>query len=200
MEKNTHILTRSIEGLRQTEGPDIWSSIVVELTSREENKEVLSQSVQSLAQHQAPDVWMEVSSGLSAKSGKRWKYYAAAASLVLIGLVSVLLVPKQAEEITYSTEQVDFFEVGQRVTGYNGADDVLLSYIKENCVRLAATCQDPEFKSLLEMYMELDVRKEELNKALQLAPDQTKVMKYLIKVEKNQTEIGKDMLKKMKSI
>ncbi len=202
VEKNEKILKESIEGLKQSEGPNIWLQIAAELDSEEEqNQEILVKSIQSLSQQEAPDVWLNVSSKLESKSANQWKYLAIAASISLVVLVSYFILPhRSAEEITYSTEQVEFFGVGQYVAEDINTDDILLTYIKENCVRLATTCQDPEFKALLESYMELDATKDELNKALEKAPDQSKVMKYLIKVEKNQTEIGKDMLKKMKSI
>lgn len=202
MEENRNILNQSIRQLKQVEGPDVWVAISAELDKQEEqNRDRLSRSIQLLPVKEAPQVWSVVANNLDDRSISPWKYLAIAASVSLLALITYLVVPKtSAEEVTYSTEQVAFFEVGQQISETNDADDLLLSYIKENCVQLATTCQDPEFKELLEAYMELSDTKEALNEALEVAPDQTQVMKYLIRVEKNQTQIGKDMLKKMKSI
>ena len=117
-------------------------------------------------------------------------------------MISYVLIPNQSsEQISYSTEQLEFFDVNENLNTISSSpDDLLLTYVKENCTRLAATCQDPEFKELLEAYMELNETKKELNQTLKNSNDQAQVMKYLIKVEKSQTEIGKNMLKKMKSI
>ncbi|MEM6736794.1 MAG: hypothetical protein AAGC64_09545 [Bacteroidota bacterium] len=203
MEKNKEILKESIDGLRQSEGPNIWSLIARELDSQEEqNKDTLARSIEFLPEYEAPNVWLGVSSKLKAKSANRWKYLAMAASVSLVAVFSYLFLSNQpSEKLSYSTEQVEFFEGGQQVSIISDdAEDLLLGYIKENCTRLAATCQDPEFKELLEVYIELDETKKELNQALEKSIDQAQVMKYLIKVEKHQTRIGKDMLKKMKSI
>ncbi|NQZ78536.1 MAG: hypothetical protein HRT61_20850 [Ekhidna sp.] len=203
MDKNEAILKQSIQGLKQSEAPDIWSSIETELNSQEEaNKEVLLKAINALGSHEAPDVWTGVSEELQTKSQNTWKYLAIAASVSLVAVLSLLFLPNQSSEtLSYSSEQVEFFDVNQPLPTINShADDMLLTYIKENCTRLAATCQDPEFKELLEAYMELDETKQELKQTLEQANDPTQIMKYLIKVEKSQTELGKDMLQKMKSI
>lgn len=203
MEKNKEVLRESIDGLRQSEGPNIWSLISAELDNQEErNKDLLARSIEFLPEYKAPNVWSGVSSKLEAKSASRWKHLAIAASVSLVAVFSYLFLANQrSEKLSYSIEQVEFFEGGQQVSLINDdAEDLLLGYIKENCTRLAATCQDPEFKELLEAYIELDETKKELNQALEKSIDQAQVMKYLIKVEKHQTRIGKDMLKKMKSI
>ncbi|GAB4249641.1 MAG: hypothetical protein Tsb0034_29000 [Ekhidna sp.] len=203
MEQNDRVLKDSIKGLRQAEAPNIWSSIAAGLDDQnEQNREVLGRSIEALPQHDAPDVWAGVAREMGAKREGVWKYLAIAASISLVAVVSFLFLSNPpSERVSYSTEQVDFFDVNQSLPSITSdADDMLLTYIKENCTRLATTCQDPEFKELLEAYMELDETKKELNQALKKTTDQAQVMKYLIKVEKSQTELGKDMLKKMRSI
>lgn len=203
MDKNEKILKDSIDGLKQSTAPDIWPFLVSELDSaNEQNKEVLSKSIESLPQHNAPDIWLGVSSGVETKSKNWWKYLGIAASVSLVIMITYLFSLNQTtEKLTYSTEQVESFNTSQDFSNINtDVDDLLLRYIKENCTRLTSTCQDPEFKELLDAYMELDKTKKELNQTLKKSNDKAQVMKYLIKVEKSQTEIGKDMLKKMKSI
>ena len=205
MEENRQKLKQSIEGLEQLKAPDIWSSIESELdASPEQNSASLKDAIKSLKDHEAPDVWIEVSSSLEEKKNFTWRYLSVAASISLLAVLAYLILPnpnRSNESIIYSTEELEVFQVEQDITPINSsADDMLLAYIKENCTRLAATCQDPEFKELLEIYTELNKTKEELNRALMVTTNRTQLMKYLIKVEKNQTEIGKDMLKKIKSI
>ena len=210
MEEHQEHYEKSIAGLKQTKAPDIWQSIREELDSQEEgNKVQLDQSVQQLRDQVAPDVWSSVAENLeqqkTASKGKSWQYWSIAASVALV-LLSVVYwnsldAGSATEELAYSTEEINFFEVEiEPVSAAPDADDLLLTYIRENCTRLLVTCQDPEFKALLEAYMELDQTKDQLNEQLQQAENAPRMMKYLIKVEKDQAEIGRDMLKKLKSI
>ena len=84
-------------------------------------------------------------------------------------------------------------------TSQSGDDD-LLNYINKNCKQLALTCQDPGFKSLLDNYIELSEAKAELEKQLLAQIGQGQKMKYLVRIEKQQTAVGKEMLKKLQSI
>ena len=186
------------------EAPDIWPRIRAELDSEgEENVGQLRKAIGALKEQEAPDIWMKVSEGLETKKS-RWRYWYMAASVSLLMVAGYWFFDGSdipSEQLTYTTEEVTFFDVGIKApVEVAEADDVLLTYVKENCTRLIATCQDPEFKALLEAYMELDDTKEKLNRQMHQADKYPRMMKYLIKVEKDQAEIGKDMLKKLKSI
>ncbi len=205
MEKNKRQLQKQINELQNVEAPDIWSGIQTELNSEgEQNKTFLTQSIGHLRTHEAPDVWLQVRTGLDMKRPQTvlWQRLALAASVSLLAVCAYLLgLSKPNETISYSSEIVEGFEVGYALPEISSnADDLILKYIQENCTRLAITCQDPEFKALLEAYMELHKTKETLNQSILENTQQPQLMKYLIRVEKNQNELGKDMLKKLKEI
>jgi len=197
---------KSVDGLRKVEAPDIWSSIQSELDGqKEENRENLLNAIESLPVHEAPDIWLPITSQISIKKSPIWKNLsiAAAVSILLVSFGYLVWVNDSApkEKLTYSTEEVEFFEASiDPDFSELDADNMVLTYIKENCTRLAATCQDPEFKELLEAYIELNETKEKLNADLGGVQKHPQMMKYLIKVEKDQAEIGRNMLKKLKSI
>ena len=205
MEEKKDHLHRSIEGLQQVKAPDIWTQIEMDLDAEaEQNREVLSKSIDKLPMQKAPDVWLALETELAEQKSRTfsWRTLAVAASFLLVsGLSYLLLAPTSNETIAYSTETVETFEVGFEIPEWDDqGDDMILTYIKENCTRLAVTCQDPEFKALLAAYMELTETKEELSRSMEENAQQAQVMKYLIRVEKNQNEVGKSMLKKLKEI
>jgi len=200
-EEKIHNLRRAIGEMKTTKAPDVWNSINDRLHT-DANRDALSQAIEELDVKEAPDIWAEVESSLDErKTVKRPFWYAAAAISLL--LVSYLfynqLSQGQTEEIiTYSTEEVEYFEVAGEMEGFESNDDEILQYVHQNCKRLIAKCEDPEFKGLLETYMELNDAKEEIEAELDKNNNQPQLMKYLIRVEKNQTQVGKDMLKKLK--
>ncbi|MEM6380850.1 MAG: hypothetical protein AAF705_21945, partial [Bacteroidota bacterium] len=146
--------------------------------------------------------WLPIEASLP-KSRSRSRFNWSIAASVTILLVSVFLFHKSSQDaasetISYSTEEVDFFETRLNISIHEASEDKILEYVKRNCRRLSQTCQNPEFKGLLETYIELADAKQQLEDELSKGANQPRLMKYLIRVEKNQTQVGKDMLKKLK--
>lgn len=206
MKENNSRFKKSIEGLSQIKAPDIWESIHSELDrQQEENKDNLDKAVESLKIHKAPNIWLSVAAQIDSSRSINWEQWLVAASIILALFIGVYFIVQSSEstgeQLSYSTEQVEFFDVAMETFPIEiEADDMVLTYIKQNCTRLVITCQDPEFKALLEAYVELNETKEELKEAIEKTTNRPQIMKYLIKVEKDQAAIGKNMLKKMKSI
>lgn len=197
-------LKRAIGELKEFKAPDIWVDIAANLgTSDDSVVDNLQSAINDLENSEAPDVWLPIEASLpKGRAGKRFFHWSVAASVSIL-VVSVVLFYQSSqnpidETISYSTEEVDYFETGLEISLTEATDDKILDYVKKNCKKLTQTCQNPEFKGLLETYIELADAKQQLEKELAKSTNQPQLMKYLIRVEKNQTQVGKDMLKKLK--
>ncbi|MEO9869614.1 hypothetical protein [Ekhidna sp.] len=200
-EQNKEHLLRAISEFSNVEAPDVWSNIESQLSKTEDNKNSLEKAVGQLPQKQAPDIWFPIEVSLPKKQSFHSKWMVAA-SIVLF-LCSVFLFVSSYEnseesELVHSTEILENFNVALEIESLDTGEDAILNYIRTNCRRLALTCNDPEFKGLLETYIELNEAKEELVQELE-KKNQPQLMKYLIRVEKNQTKVGKNMLKKLRN-
>lgn len=201
-EKNRKSLLKGIAELPLKEAPNIWEAIELKLeVNEEENKSILDDALKQLPQMEAPDIWIPVEAAIPKKKDLR-SIWMVAASLVLFISSVFLFIQSSAEKeepiISYSTESIESFNIALGLETLDTGEDAILSYIQKNCKRLALTCNDPEFKGLLEMYMELSDAKQDLVQKLE-KKNQPHLMKYLIRIEKNQTEVGKDMLKKLRN-
>lgn len=206
-EKGKSNLKSAIEGLRQHKAPDIWRAIAKHLQNFDESgQENLKKAAGSLRGINAPDVWPEIEKTLDRGSEKPitlWKrlsWVAVASVIVLLGYlwITILQPAKVNEMISYSTEEVPFFNAQEELKGLNTNDDQVLDYIQGHCQALAVKCQNPHFETLIETYLELNRAKEELEVQLNLVANQEQVIKFLIKIEKEKTEVGKEMLRMLR--
>ncbi|MEM9857450.1 MAG: hypothetical protein AAF843_08845 [Bacteroidota bacterium] len=203
MESRRH-LEKAVSELREFKAPDVWLDIEAALSTPAVGSDNnLKDAIRDLKSSEAPDVWLPIEASLpKVESKQRFIYWSVAASVSMLIISLVLFYQssfnRTAETISYSTEEVDFFETSLDISLNETADDKILEYVKRNCKRLSQSCQNPEFKGLLETYMELTNAKQQLEMELAKSTNQSQLMKYLIRVEKNQTEVGKDMLKKLK--
>ena len=194
-EGNVDKLKKGIEQLPVKQAPDVWHLI-------EEKISPLHAAIEALPAKEAPDIWLAIESGLLRKKTAQIGVWMVAASIALFIASVFLFVQSRRNEpeevISYSTEYLDGFQVALGLQR-ESEEDKVLDYIHKNCKRLALTCNDPEFKELLETYIELLDARNELIRKIEEANDQPSLMKYLIRLEKNQTKVGKDMLKKLRS-
>ncbi len=200
-DQNIELLKRAIDELSIKEAPDVWSNIEHGLVE-EENTISFKDAIEQLPTKEAPDVWLSIEASLPRKLNFR-SIWMVAASVVLF-LCSVFLFIESNNsydepQIAHTTEMLENFNVALDIQSIGVEEDAILQYIQKNCMRLALTCNDPEFKGLLETYIELNEAKKVLTQELEKRENRPQLMKYLIRVEKNQTEIGKDMLKKLRN-
>ncbi|MEM1408924.1 MAG: hypothetical protein AAGG59_19225 [Bacteroidota bacterium] len=198
--ENRRNLDKAIDELKELKAPDIWYEIANDLDfAKDEN---LISAIEDLKDSEAPDIWLPIEASLPKPKFRSKLNWSIAASVSIL-FVSAFLFYKSlsdsaSETISYSTEEVDFFETSLDISLDEGDEDKILDYVKKNCRRLSQTCQNPEFKGLLEAYIELADAKKQLENELSKGANQPQLMKYLIRVEKNQTQVGKDMLKKLR--
>ncbi len=204
IERGKKYLRRSIDDLPRHQAPDIWEEIEKQLPANNEaGTENLERAISDLKEKQAPDVWTAVESELPIEKTPRrstFKWAPWAAASIAVAFVAVLLLSKPAstDEITYSTEEVEFFNISEELASFHSPNDPVLDFIQKNCKQFVTKCQNPEFKGLFNTYLELNAAQVELEKQLEKTNNKEQLIKYLIRVEKNRTEIGKDMLKMLR--
>lgn len=209
MEEKRENLKLAIEGLSNYQSPDIWSKISEKLTDGEEKgRENLLNALDGLKASTAPDVWDQIISQMEPAYNQRRKnslriLWSIAASVVL--LVVAFIVFRQSDEYTgmmtsstYSTEEIDVFEVDFKGSEFENTDDNVLQYVNKNCRLMMAKCENPKFKGLYDTYLELGKAKEELKGKIDQISNKEQLYKYLIRLEKDQAEIGKDLLKMLR--
>lgn len=209
MEEKRENLKRALEGLKNQKAPDIWDKIESRLADEhEEGKTNLTKAIQGLEEYQAPDIWDEIAEGISEgtihhQSGyKRILWSAAASIALLITAFWVFDKPSLGNETltssVYSTEEIDMFEVTSLEEDFGTTEDGVLNYVNNNCKLLLTKCENPEFKGLYDTYLELGQAKKELKGKLDETPNKEQLYKYLIRLEKDQAEVGKDLLKMLR--
>jgi hypothetical protein len=126
-------------------------------------------------------------------------WYAAAgiaASLALLVTLGWFTGADRASErvqVTYSEETL-------YAPDHAGAADSLrteagvLAFVRAHCSPAVLPCQHPEFKGLLAQYQELEAARQELAAQIRAHREQPQLVRYLVRVEKEQTEVGKRLI------
>ena len=208
MEKNKENLKRAVDGLKNYEAPDIWSEIDEKLSTDEEaGREYLTEAVKGMKELSAPDVWDQIENQLSTdEPGQKHSsriIWSAAASVVI--LITAFLIFNELEpdaelhtSSVYTTEEVAIFEVHALDNDFGNSDDGVLRYVNKNCRLMLTKCENPEFKGLYDTYLELAEAREELKGKLNETSNKEQLYKYLIRLEKDQAEVGKNLLKMLR--
>jgi len=212
MEENRENLRRAIDGMKvkQEQAPDVWSGIEQALSEPAEiGKENLENAVSSLQEMKAPDVWDGIAGTLVEESanslGQRVTYiWVAAASVAILIVAFVALIvttPSESNLVTsttYSSEEVILFDSEELSDEFESREDGVLTYVEKNCKNLISKCKDPEFKGLFDAYLEMGKAQEELKGQLAKTDNKQQIFKYLIRLEKERAEVGKDLLKMLR--
>jgi hypothetical protein len=127
--------------------------------------------------------------------GWHWAAGIAASILVLLTLFWFGQPDKSAERIlvTYSQETAHPMDWSPIVVESTG-DDEVLAFIRANCDQVAIRCQAPRFKGLFEEYLELQAAKQELENQIRLHQRQPELVRYLVRIEKEKTQVGKQLI------
>ncbi|MDO1449495.1 hypothetical protein Q0590_24680 [Rhodocytophaga aerolata] len=167
-----------------------------------ENQERLNRAIQSLPVHKLhKDVFENIIEKTQKEKPVRsspYLYWIAGMAASLLLLLSFLWqneIPASAEKIhiTYREEAIPPTD-WQAVYSQLPEEDELMQFIRENCARLAMQCQEPGFRGLLEEYLELHAARQELVNQLQTHREQTQLATYLVRIEKEKTEVGKKLI------
>ncbi|PSR53432.1 hypothetical protein AHMF7605_07780 [Adhaeribacter arboris] len=99
----------------------------------------------------------------------------------------------QEPSLTYSQEIVAPLNLTLFEASLSDEDEVL-DFVRENCQTLQEKCTNSKFRGLLNEYLELEAARHELTGQLNQHQEQTQLMNYLVRIEKEKTEVGKQLL------
>ncbi|MDN5201465.1 hypothetical protein QQ008_08835 [Fulvivirgaceae bacterium BMA10] len=204
-EKGKEHLDRNLEAYKKKTmtAPDLWRDIQSNLNATEGNQAHLKRAIQELPEYNLPSEDFELiisSIDKGKESGKNTRFWIsgiAASIIFILGIYYLSIVqhiPEEQITISYTEEQIsgemNAFEL---ITQFSEQDEVL-AFVEENCLQVALKCESPEFKGLLDQYLELDTTKQDLLKELAMHQEQVRLMDYLVRIEKEQTEVGKKLI------
>ena len=214
-EQGLQYLEKAKENVRKDrfEAPDIWGRIAGSLDEtaeteqpEENNMRVLKKAIDSLPQHRAPDnLFNNIVGATEIKREKGKSIFhpylvSGAAAMVLLAITIGLWLKTESrqnaqETITYSEETVDQQpEQFTTILSSFEQEDEVLAFVEANCLQIQLKCDSDEFKGLLLQYKELDTVKQTLMAEILLHQEQVQLINYLIRVEKEKTEVGKKLI------
>ena len=166
------------------------------------NGEKLTDAITALPQHQMKedlfDLIIEKAEKRNSKNRTGFLYWAsgiAASVLLSISFYWYHIQPASIEKIqvSYSQEIINEMD-GQQVDMPFSENDEVLEFIRENCDQLTVKCQAPKFQGLLDEYLELHAARQQLMTQIALHQEQTQLVSYLVRIEKEKTEVGKQLI------
>ena len=210
-EINKDNLHRAIQQLAPKGAPpNAWENLEKALDADEEmNASILQKAIQELPQKRFEknifeEIIQEANEEVEEKPIQKplkrihWVTGIAASVTLLIGFWLGNLNSSTTIEISYSEQVVEqetaFLPILK--TQLHEEDEVL-KFIQSNCKTVQQTCERPDFKELLEEYIALENDRKELLKTIKENQEPEKLMKYLVRVEKKKTELGKQLMQKL---
>ncbi|MCG8319261.1 MAG: hypothetical protein MI921_07160 [Cytophagales bacterium] len=213
-EQGQEHLEKAMESIKLEEikAPDIWRKISGALDKvgetdqpDEHNTSALKAAIRTLPQYSAPgDLFDHVVNPArktteKGKSFKRlYRISGVAATVVLVLTLGFWLKNQNQKEtgetITYSEETIQSSDHFNALISSFEEKDEVLAFVEANCLQVELKCENAEFKGLLLQYKELDTVKQSLIAEITLHQEQVQLIDYLIRVEKEKTEIGKKLI------
>ncbi len=169
------------------------------------NEAVLRRAVRELPRH-APkkDVFEGIfESAASTRRVTARTWYRAAGIAASLALVVTLgwftRAGEEAErvQVTYSEETL-YPPGGPGETDTLRAAEAVLAFVRVHCTVAVLPCQTPEFKGLLGQYQALEAARRELESQIAAHREQPQLVRYLVRVEKEQTEVGKRLIQSLR--
>ena len=183
---------------RKQKAPDhLWENLQDAL---EEFKyaDPLSNAIQSLPTYTAPIQYQEIyplkERKLLHHTFSRWFSGIAAGLLILAGVYYFYAGSKEQVTLITTTEQLTTNKdmISLTIDQLSGEDEIL-KLIESHSIQVSAQYESPKFKGLYAYYLELDDSKKELLTVISVNQD-VHLVDYLIRVEKEKTEVGKQLL------
>ena len=196
----------------QIKAPDMWDQITNSLDqitetgqSEEHNIAALQKAIRSLPRHQAPDDLFDKIINTTKEPiekrkslGRLYRISGVAATVLLVITLSFWSKNQNQENtgetITYSEETIQSSDNFNALLSSFEQKDEVLAFVEANCLQIELKCENDEFKGLLSQYKELDTVKQSLIAEITLHQEQVQLIDYLIRVEKEKTEIGKKLI------
>ncbi len=199
MSKRDQNIDRAILQLPSHKAPDeVWQNIANELDAQQPLLSAIDEYRSRTLS--APDLFDGVIESTQPKRVIRRMPNAwlsgIAAGLALLMTV-YLLFDKADEQVTVDTytEVTDGLpEMMTTVMQQMSEEDEVMGFIKTHCQQVALTCNTPKFQGLFELYVELDESKIELMDVMAENQNQQELTGYLIRVEKEKDEVGKQLI------
>jgi hypothetical protein len=170
-----------------------------------ENEAVLRRAVRQLPPYALPaDVFDQIA-GDPARPGREatrgyWRAGIAAsvALLMAVGWWFAGAGPgSERVQVAYSEETI-YIPQAQPELAPPGSRAEVLQFVLANCTPAVLPCQTSEFKGLLVQYQELEAARKELEAQIRAHREQPQLVRYLVRVEKQQTEVGKRLIQHLR--
>jgi hypothetical protein len=176
------------------------------LEAAQQQQVILKQAIRALPQYQAEkDVFDQIIQRPKGNkiSYQRIIYWTSGIAASILLLLAWLWMDKSVNntgqvKLTYTQETLTPFNWKQ-FSATPGSKDEVLSFIEQHCIQATQKCQEPKFKGLYDAYIQLQEAKTELQSQLEQHQNQPELVKYLIRVEKQQTEVGKQLIQQLLS-
>ena len=222
MQKHQYILKKAIDQLPSKKAPeDLWDSIVesiskdglasmvdslptkkapemgwTEIDRQLQESSILRRSISELPQHElGEDLFDNILTGRKSISRRLWWVSGIAASFILIVSFAILMNQLSSlENISYSEELVEVdIDALDLVSEYDYGEDIFY-FIENNCYAASIRCESDEFKDLFQLYKDLDETYQELKSEAINNADEIQLVTYLVELEKEKTEVGKQLI------
>jgi hypothetical protein len=193
-EQGRPYLDQALQAMEATplKAPLAWEDLEKKLVQQER----LAAAVAALPAHKIEkDLFRRIRRAVQRPPARRYWLSGAAAAVLLTLAFSWLAGPGQGpdrETITYSQEVLSYQEPVVLESGTQ--PDEVLGFIRANCRALQGKCATPRFQGMLNQYLELEAAKQELADQLKNHREQTQLVNYLVRIEKEKTEVGKQLI------
>lgn len=186
-------LQRFIEDMEDKVAPEfIWDRLDASLA----NSSVLRKAIDELPDRTTLSDFSKgiVKSESFVVKNRSW-LYSIAASFILLTVTWIFFNKMTREEkISFSEELV---EVSPSINDFQlhvSENDEVLLFIESSCDAIAIKCESEEFQDLFMLYQELDKTYESLKFEAAENGREILLITYLLEVEKEKTEIGKQLI------
>lgn len=200
-----NICTRLDSYFNESSGPSekapdfVWGQIADRLDEIKPQP-ILEKAISELPEYAAPNsVEESIFQSLHHVSSYRWNrwltWVSGAAAVLVFGL-GIYGQLSSVEKVTLSSYQEVIEDTRTTLTesiNQISDEDEITPVIEQYCQISVIECQSPEFEHLFRYYRELEASKKELISEIRQTPE-LQLMDYLIRVEKEKNEVGKQLL------
>lgn len=151
----------------------------------------LDKQLSELPLHKPDDeIWGNISANLpkNKKIGFRVRIISIAASIAALMVLSTFLLFKNSENMQTATELTNTTDTEMEI------EQEAISEIRRYCNLHASTCEQGNFKELMQFYDELKTEETELKKAMHQLGDSPEMIQAMIKIENLKSETIQDLI------
>jgi|GEM_PF-3296984 len=204
-EVNKKYLQKAVKELKGYQPPkSLWHNIEHGLDATAENP--LKVAIEDLPNFQPNIPFESIAQKLGSEEKqstqiylkKYWMGIAAAITLLFVSIQFFIpqLDIEYKERITYSeSEEVlpQAIAIGNTLKDLNQEDEVYQIIIK-HCEASKIKCKNPEFQTLLDQYVALNVEKDTLFSEIQNKQQEALMLPHIVRIEKERSKVGKMLI------